>query len=157
MQTLADGNTVVGWGGEPQISEYSRSGSLLFDAHLPYDLIFYRAYRHPWSAQPLTVPAVVANLNNVAETIVHMSWNGATGVSSWRVLAGATPTSLSAQATVPLSGFETATILPGDFPDKSNTSYGYVEVQALGPAGNVLGTSHTVAIESYARANPRSG
>jgi hypothetical protein len=157
VQTLADGNTVVGWGGEPQISEYSRSGSLLFDAHLPYDLIFYRAYRHPWSAQPLTAPAVVANLNNVAETIVHMSWNGATGVNSWRVLAGATPTSLTAQATVPLSGFETATILPGDFPDKSHTGYGYVEVQGLGPAGNVLGTSHTVAIESYARANARSG
>jgi len=154
VQTLADGDAVVGWGGEPQISEYSRSGSLLFDAHLPYDMIFYRAYRHPWDGRPLTPPAVVANLNNVAETIVHMSWNGATGVSSWRVLAGASASTLKPQATVPLSGFETETILPGDFPDKANTTYGYVQVQALGPAGNVLGTSHTVAIASYAHANP---
>ena len=54
MQTLADGNTVVGYGGVPAISEYARGGSLLFDAHLPYDMIFYRAFRFPWSGRPLT-------------------------------------------------------------------------------------------------------
>ena len=52
MQTLANGNTVVGYGGVPQISEYATNGSLLFDAHLPYDLIFYRGFRFPWSAPP---------------------------------------------------------------------------------------------------------
>ena len=52
MQTLADGNTLVGYGGVPAISEYGRDGTLLFDAHLPFDMFFYRAYRRPWSAQP---------------------------------------------------------------------------------------------------------
>src|SRR5205823_7933655 len=33
MQTLASGNTVVGYGTAPAISEYARDGSLLFDAH----------------------------------------------------------------------------------------------------------------------------
>ena len=49
----------------------------------------YRALRFPWSGRPLTPPAVLANLNNTGEeTIVHASWNGATEVASWRVLAG---------------------------------------------------------------------
>ena len=52
VQTLADGNTVVGYGGVPAISEYAKDGALLFDAHQPFDLIFYRAFRFPWSAQP---------------------------------------------------------------------------------------------------------
>ena len=89
MQTLADGNTVVGYGGVPAISEYATDGSLLFDAHLPFDMSFYRAFRFPWSGRPLSPPAVLASLNNTGEeTIVHASWNGATEVASWRVLAG---------------------------------------------------------------------
>ena len=118
-QTLANGNTVVGYGGVPEISEYAKDGTLLFDAHLSFELIFYRAFRFPWSARPLTPPAVVANLNNTSEeTIVHMSWNGATDVASWRVLAGTHRGSLAAQATVQTTGFETSTILPESFANR---------------------------------------
>ena len=107
MQTLPDGNTLVGYGGVPAISEFAPDGSLLFDAHLPYDMAFYRAFRYPWSARPASPPAVLASLNNTGEeTIVHASWNGATGVASWRVLAGKKPGPLAAQATIPASGFE---------------------------------------------------
>ena len=143
VQTLADGNTLVGYGGVPAISEYARNGALLFDAHQPFDLIFYRAFRHPWSGQPLNPPAVLASLNNTdEETIVHASWNGATAVASWRVLAGQHPTSLSAQATIPVSGFESSTALP--------VRYVYVAVQALDSAGRVLDTSQTTRVISYA-------
>ncbi len=157
MQTLADGNSLVGFGGVPEISEFSKSGTLLFDAHLPYDMIFYRAYRAPWSAQPLSAPAVAANFNNVGETIVHMSWNGATGVAEWRILAGKRAASLTPQATIPDSGFESSTVLtsgetPGGF---SNASY--VAVEALSSSGHVLATSHTVRIASYASADPKDG
>ena len=148
MQTLPDGNTLVGYGGEPEISEFAKDGSLLFDAHLPYDMIFYRAYRHPWSGQPLTPPAAVANLNNVSETIVHMSWNGATDVASWRLLAGAHPGSLAPAATIPTAGFETSTILPA--------CHQYVAVQALDSAGRVLGSSPTARVRSYLAADPLS-
>lgn len=147
MQTLSDGNTLVGFGGVPEISEFSRSGALLFDAHLPYEMISYRAYRHPWSGSPITPPALVAGLNNVGETLVQMSWNGATAVASWRVLAGKDSGALSERATVTTAGFETSTILPA--------GYRYVEVQALAANGAVLGTSHTVAVRSYAAAFPR--
>jgi hypothetical protein len=156
MQTLGDGNAVVGYGGVPEISEYAKDGSLLFDAHLSYALIFYRAFRYPWSGTPLRPPAVVADLNNTGlQTIVHMSWNGATGVASWRVLGGKSPGSLQPRATVPATGFESSTILPETFTSSTNPkSHGDVAVQALDAAGHVLGTSRAVGVVSYAASLP---
>jgi hypothetical protein len=159
-QTLANGNTVVGYGGVPEISEYAKDGTLLFDAHLSFELIFYRAFRFPWSARPLTPPAVAANLNNTSEeTTVHMSWNGATDVAAWRVLAGTHRGSLAAQATVQTTGFETSTILPESFANSTGLpkTDGYVAVQALDSAGNVLGTSPTTPVTSYAASFPTVG
>ncbi len=142
VQTLSNGDTLVGYGGVPAISEYSRSGSLVFDAHLPFDTLYYRAYRHPWSAQPATAPALLASLNDTSEeTIVHASWNGATGVAAWRVLAGPDPSEPSAQTTVADAGFETSTILP--------KRYGHVTVQALDSAGRVLASSPTARVIGY--------
>ncbi len=149
MQTLASGNTVVGYGGVPAISEYGKDGALLFDAHQPFDMSFYRAFRFPWSGRPLSPPAVLASLNDTSEeTIVHASWNGATGVASWRVLAGKRTGSLTAQTTIPASGFESSTTLP--------KQYERVAVQALDAAGHVLGTSRTVGAIGYAASLPHT-
>jgi hypothetical protein len=145
MQTLSDQNALVGYGGVPAISEYAaRGGSLLFDAHLPFDMSFYRAYRFPWNGRPLSPPAILATLNNTGEeTIVHASWNGATEVASWRVLAGKHIGSLTARATIPAGNdFEISTTLP--------EKYAYLAVQALDAAGHVLGASKTVQPISYA-------
>jgi hypothetical protein len=150
MQTLADGKAVVGYGSVPEIGEYARDGSLLFDAHLPLDMDSYRAYRFPWSGRPLTPPSVLANLNNTEEeTIVHASWNGATGVSWWRVLAGERPQALGPQSTIPASVFEGSTVLPA--------KHAYVAVQALDSTGRVLGASQPVRVGSYAASFPTGG
>jgi hypothetical protein len=150
MQTLADGNIVVGYGGVPAISEYGAGGVLLFDANLPYDMSFYRAFRFPWSGRPLSPPAVLANLNDTGEeTIVHASWNGASEVVAWRVLAGKAGGALAVQTTIPASGFESSTTLP--------QKYARVAVQALDAAGHVLGTSQTVQEISYAASLPSPG
>jgi hypothetical protein len=150
MQTLANGNTLVGYGGVPAISEYDRGGSLLFDAHQPFDMSFYRAFRFPWSGRPLSPPAVLASLNDTGEeTIVHASWNGATEVSWWRVLAGKHRGSLAGQTTIRAAGFESSTTLP--------EKQAFVAVQALDSAGRVLGTSQTVQVISYAASLPSSG
>ncbi|HTA15239.1 MAG TPA: arylsulfotransferase family protein [Solirubrobacteraceae bacterium] len=147
MQTLPDGNALVGYGGVPAISEFGQGGSLLFDAHLPLDMSFYRAFRFPWNGRPSSPPAVLANLSNTGEeTIVHMSWNGATEVTSWRVLAGKRPESLAALARIPDSDFESSTILP--------RKYAYAAVQALDSAGHVLGVSKPVPVTTYASALP---
>ncbi len=147
MQTLADGNAVVGYGGLPAIGEFAPGGELLFDAHLPFDMSFYRAFRFPWSGHPSTPPTVLANLNNTGEeTIVHISWNGASEVASWRVLAGERPGSLTPRTTIPASDFESSTILP--------KKYAYAAVQALDAAGNVLGSSKPAKVSKYAAALP---
>jgi hypothetical protein len=146
-QTLPNGNTLVGYGGVPAISEFAEDGTLLLDAHQPYDMSFYRAFRHPWSGRPLTPPAVLASRNNTGEeTIVHASWNGATDVSAWRVLAGKQPGVLAARATIRAYDFESSTTLPA--------SYDYVAVQALDAAGRVLGSSRAVKTIAYDAALP---
>ncbi len=150
VQTLTSGNTVVGYGGVPVVTEYAKNGSLLFDAHLPVDQVFYRAYRFPWSARPASPPVATAALNNTGEeTIVHMSWNGATGVASWRVLAGPRAGSLTPQTTVATTGFESSAILP--------KAYALAAVEALDGKGRVLGTSHPVAVKTFAASFPAGG
>jgi hypothetical protein len=147
VQTLTDGNTVAGYGAIPEVSEYARDGSLLFDAHLPFAMSSYRSVRFPWSARPLSPPSAVASLNNTSEeTIVHASWNGATEVASWRVLAGARPGALQARGTIPASDFESSTSLP--------KKYAYVQVQALDHAGRALGASRPTRVGAYADSLP---
>jgi hypothetical protein len=68
-----------------------------------------------------------------AKTTVYASWNGATRVVSWRVLAGGAAGRLTAVATQAKSGFETAIPVP--------QSYKSFEVQALGAGGRVIGAS----------------
>jgi arylsulfotransferase ASST len=142
MQTLANGNALLGYGGVAAISEYAPDGSLVFDAHQPYDMSFYRAFRFPWSAVPSEPPAVLASFNDTEEeTIVHASWNGATGVAAWRVLAGEQPGALRARAVIPLAGFESSLTLPN--------KYAYVAVQALDAHGRTLASSKPSATIGY--------
>jgi hypothetical protein len=150
MQTLAGGNTLVGYGSVPAISEYGKAGSLLLDAHQPFDMSFYRAFRFPWRGRPLSSPAVLASLNDTGEeTIVHASWNGATEVASWRVLAGERPDSLKPQAVIGADAFESSTTLP--------VKHTYAAAQALDAARHVLGTSKTVKVIAYAASLPHTG
>jgi hypothetical protein len=147
MQTLPSGRTVVGYGAVPEISEFANTGTLLFDAHLPYAFSSYRAIRSPWSGRPLSPPSVLAGLNNTGEeTIVHASWNGATEVASWRVLAGEHPGALAAKTTIPASDFESSTSLP--------KKYAWVAVQALNGAGRLLGSSRPTQATSFAASLP---
>jgi Arylsulfotransferase (ASST) len=145
-QTLANGNLVVGWGGVPSVTELSRAGELLFDAHLPPGSSSYRAFRFPWEGHPLSLPAVSARvLATGDETAVFASWNGATEVSRWQVLAGPSPGALTAQLTMPDSGFESTVTFPSDTYPKQNIEY--VAVQALGATGQLLSTSPTVRVQ----------
>jgi Arylsulfotransferase (ASST) len=47
-QTTPQGNLVVGWGALPYFSEFSQSGSLVFNAEFPAGVNTYRAYQFPW-------------------------------------------------------------------------------------------------------------
>jgi hypothetical protein len=60
VQTLANGNVMIGWGAEPYLSEYSPTGRLIFAAQLSAAGQSYRVFRFPWIAQPLSRPAVTS-------------------------------------------------------------------------------------------------
>lgn len=136
-QALPDGDSFVGWGEDPYFTEFSPSGQVLFDAHLPTPTQVYRAFRFAWSATPATPPSIAVKASSATAATVYASWNGATGVSSWRVLAGASATALAPVATAPNGGFETTVPV--------QSSAHELAVQALGPQGEVLGASQAIA------------
>ena len=140
IQMLADGNAFVGWGAEPYFSEFSASGQLLFDAHMHSSYQSYRSYRFPWVGTPTGAPAIAAGAAHAKRPVnVYVSWNGATQVTSWRLLAGPSAARLAPVATAADAGFETAIATPGGVGPST-----YVAVQALEASGSVLGTSRTI-------------
>ena len=155
VQALSGGDWIVGWGQAGYLSEVTPAGQVLFNAHLPPDWESYRTFAFPWTGRPAEPPALAvasepastagtaggkagAKAAATPGTVVYASWNGATEVASWRVLAGASPSSLTPVATAPKSGFETAIATP------ASVTGGYVAVQALNGAGAVLGSSRTI-------------
>jgi len=131
-QPLSNGNAFVGWGSEPYFSEYSPSGKLLLEANFPGHDLSYRSTLQQWVGLPLTSPAGAARQTG-ATTTVYASWNGATQVVSWRVLAGASASRLAVVKATAKSGFETAIPVPA--------GYSSFKLQALDASGRVIGTS----------------
>jgi len=145
VQALPGGDWMVGWGQAGYLSEVGAAGQVLFNAHLPPDWESYRTYALPWSGQPATPPAVAAVAAPGALGVtVYASWNGATEVASWKVLAGSSSSTLQPAGGAARSGFETAIALP------AAAAGSYVAVQALNAAGTVIGTSPTVRTSGQA-------
>jgi hypothetical protein len=135
-QLLPGGDELVGWGQAGPVSEFADTGALTFDMHLPPLANSYRAYRFPWSATPSGSPSIAASASKVGTVAVYASWNGATSVSSWQVLAGPSAKELHPVGTFANSGFETTMVVATNQP--------YVAAQALDSSGAVLGTSTAV-------------
>ncbi len=135
IQTLANGDVFIGWGAEPYFSEYTSAGTLLYDAHFHGSYQAYRAYRFGWTGVPGGKPAAVASAS-AGKLTVYVSWNGDTRTATWRLLAGASASSLAPVASATRTGFETALQAPAPA--------AYVAVQALDSSGAVIGTSKTI-------------
>jgi hypothetical protein len=133
--SLPGGNWLMGYGGLPNFTEYDSSGHVLLDGTLGKNVQDFRTYLAPWSATAPGRPSLSAKVAGGAATVA-VSWNGATSVASWRVLAGTSSGSLAPVATAAKAGFETTL--------KASTPGPYFAVQALDGPGNVLGTSATV-------------
>jgi hypothetical protein len=138
VQVLPNGNVFVGWGSEPFFSEFGPDGKLLFDASFPEQVESYRAFRFPWKGQPQDSPAIVAESGPENRVTIYVSWNGATEVDTWQVLAGGSPDKLEHMGSAPRQGFETAITLHTDEP--------HVAVKAKDGTGRVLGTSEAVEL-----------
>jgi hypothetical protein len=136
-QLLPNGNVLVGWGSRPFFSEYSRSGSVLLDAVLPGPDLTYRAFREPWIGTPSFPPSGAVRKVN-GKLLVYASWNGATQVAGWEVLAGPNARHLKRVADKPRSGFETTI--------RMRRTYRMFKVRALDARRRVLGTSRSFSL-----------
>jgi hypothetical protein len=135
VQQLSGGDVFMGWGQQPYFSEANSSGQQIFDAHFTVPTSSYRAYRFSWNAQPPTLPRLAISSSPDGSDTLYASWNGATDVARWRVLAGPSPYTLANIGDTAKSGFETAITVHNGSP--------YFAVQALGASGSVLSTSAT--------------
>lgn len=137
-------NYFAGWGAEPEYSEFASDGTLVYDVQLPSssagNITSYRTLRFPWSGHPTDPPTVAAKRGNGNQMTVYVSWNGATDVASWTVLAGPDFAHLNPVTSAPKEGFETAINTTSNQP--------YYAVQALDANGNVLATSGPVSPRS---------
>jgi hypothetical protein len=134
-QPLGEGNWFVGWGQEPYFSEFSASGRLLFDAHLPATYQSYTVLKFPWSGTPPQPPRLAIRPSSHGGLVAYASWNGATNLAQWQLLGGSSTQALAPIAAAGRSGFETAIPTAG--------SPRYLAVQALDAQGRVLAVSST--------------
>ncbi len=144
MQVLKHGYAMVGYGATQYFSEFAaggeseKRGKLLFDAELPKGDGTYRVFRFPWEGTPNTLPKLVGERESLDEVALYASWNGATAVAEWQVLAGESAEALAPVGTYAWSGFETKLGLTS-----TNTVF---EVRALDKDGKVLATSAPVSV-----------
>jgi hypothetical protein len=143
FRSLPDGDWFAGWGDQPEYSEFSSAGKIVYDVKFPTangTINSYRALEVPWTGHPTDVPAVSARRVSGDELTVAASWNGATDVAQWQVLAGPDRGDVSPITSVARSGFETTI--------HATTNDPYVAVQALAGDGSVLATSAAVTPRS---------
>jgi hypothetical protein len=134
-QLLHNGDSLVGFGSQPWVTEFNSQGKSVFDGRFVDANQSYRAYRYPWTGTPTTPPALGTRTSN-GKTTVYASWNGSTQLARWQVLGGNSASKLSVVASAGKAAFETAIAL------RHRSTY--VAVRALDSRGHVLATSHPV-------------
>ncbi len=139
VQLLPNGNVFVGWGEIPRVSEFHHSGHMLFDAVLGAQYQSYRAFRLPWTGRPAETPAI-AVADRGRDVTAYASWNGATEVHRWQLLAAGQTGVLRPVASTRSRGFES--MLRGASPGPR------FAVRALDARGAPLGQSETVTLTS---------
>ena len=101
-----------------------------FDARFADGSVSYRAFRFELDAQPKGRPATLVVRNRDGSLTLYVSWNGATAVAKWQLMAGPSADRMKPVKTQRRTGFETAISLPA--------TSGYVSVIALDKHGKQL-------------------
>ncbi len=131
FQPLPGGGSFAGWGIVGRASEFGANGKLRFDVKLQTGWDSYRAFTFAWHGTPTTKPALTVERDG-DDVTAYASWNGATDVTRWQLLAGDSPSALRVVATAPRTGFETTL--------RAHTDAAYMAVRALA-GSRVLATS----------------
>jgi hypothetical protein len=142
---LPTGNTFIGWGQIPWLSEYDANGQFLYTVQFGVgDVQSYRAYHFNWTAFPTTLPSVFVEIGDDSNTTVYTSWNGATEVDTWQ-LFGSTPESPQLAISISntsRSGFETVITASG-----TSANYKYYQVAALDSNKKIIAYSNFTAAD----------
>lgn len=148
-QTLPNGNVLLSWGNNPQITEFSASGVPVMVFNFgPLDAAVrtYRVYKGDWQGKPGWPPSVAAKVYG-DEAWFWMSWNGMTGVHSWAVYDADGRDVLdhinegsTAKGSAATEGFETRIVV-------QNVQQ-YVRIAALNSRGEILGTSELLDLST---------
>jgi len=110
---------------------------MIYDMQFPGQNFSYRAFKYDWTGMPLYPPSIAVEPVDKDAVIIYASWNGATELVAWQVLAGTTPHDMSVIVwNTPRTGFETS------IPIHSIGSY--FQVHALDVSGKVIGKSRMV-------------
>ncbi len=133
LQTLPNGSLFEGFGAEPFFSAFAPGGRLQFDGSLPADDGSYRAFAFRWQASPRTRPVTVAQTVSPGHVAIYVSWNGATDVVRWQVLAAGRPIK-----SAPDRSFETRIGV--------TSGASTFAVRAIGSNGKTLATSKAVHV-----------
>jgi Arylsulfotransferase (ASST) len=136
LQLRDSGNVFVGFGSAPFFSEFSPGGRLLYDGSLPKDDGTYRTFRYRWHADPQPRPKLAVQLQSQSKVAAFASWNGATAVRRWQLLAGPEEEKLRPIGSARSTGFETEI-------DANRAGVVYA-VRAIDSDGHVLATSEAV-------------
>lgn len=136
MEVLDNSHVLLGYGVNAGWSEFSMEGDLLCDAHFgpesgfgTEEILSYRVLKRNWTGRPKTSPMIVPKGRDI-----YVSWNGATEVATWALLAADADISNSIPlASVSKEGFETRIPVPTNLTTFSLRAVG------LDSHGNVLG------------------
>ena len=141
MQMLPNGNAFVGLGQRAVLlGVRSREATCSWRGAPPSSVESYRAFRAPWTGRPTDDPAAAAERGTGDEVTVYASWNGATEVASWEIVAGPTPDGLEPVKSADRTGFETAIT--------ARTPERWVGARAKDRSGRVLGTSRAISVDA---------
>jgi hypothetical protein len=128
---LADGHVFVGWGDQPQATEFDASGGVVWNALFPTGVSSYRAFRVDWTGTPKTAPQT-ALVERGGKRIVYASWNGDARTATWQLTGVSNGGFPQVLTSVPGGAFEVALSVP--------QGAQRLGIQALDATGKLLAT-----------------
>lgn len=139
-QVLPNDNIFMGWSTKSLHSEHTSDGTMVMQARMLAGWLgSYRNYKFAFVGLPLSSPDIHSAAygqedSNEARTVIHVSWNGASEVATWRfyktIQNGKVKELLGTRAR---HGFETSMEVEG--------YASFIQVEGLDIKGEVLGTS----------------
>ncbi|KAH7040783.1 ASST-domain-containing protein [Microdochium trichocladiopsis] len=147
---VPNGNVLIGWGLNPTFTEHTPDGKCVLDVQ--YNIWdpqgegrgHYRAFKSDWVGRPTWPPSLAwegAGPESSSSSRVFLSWNGATEVASWQIIAGNSTSTLDIPSKrFPRAGFETTVTI------SAGVRYG--QAVALDKEGAALGWTSVIDLET---------